>query len=159
MTVEKREGDAMRRAVLLVGVIATMICGMAAAQSRSSAKTSASLATTLETIERAHWDAYKRVDVAFHNAILTEDYTAVAPDGVIRRGKPTAQEIAGTPIGAYAFEDFRVASLAPAVALVTFVANVEVPGAPSRFRFAVCEIWIQKRGKWFQRFYQATLLK
>jgi hypothetical protein len=137
-----------------------MISAMAAAQSRSPAKTSSpSLAATFASIERAHWDAYKRVDVALHNAILTDDYTAIPPDGSIHTGKPTAQEIAGTPIGAYAFENFRAVSIAPGVGLVTFVADVEVLGASSHFRFTVNEIWIQKHGKWFQRFYQATILK
>jgi len=137
-----------------------MIAGMAAAQSRSTRnKSSALLAATLDAIERAHWDAYKRVDVGSHNSILTNDYVAIPPDGTIHTGKPTANEIAGTPIGAYDFENFRASSIAPGVALVNFVADVEVPGEPSRLRFTVSEIWIQKRGKWFQRFYQATFVK
>ena len=130
------------------------------AQRRSTAnKLATSVAATLEDIERQHWDAYKRVDVAAHNAILTEDYVAIAPDGSVRNGKPTAKEIAATPIRAYSFENFQAATIAPRVELVTFIAEVEVPGAPSRFRFRVSELWIDRRGKWMQRFYHGTLLK
>jgi glyoxylase I family protein len=122
-----------------------------------------SVATTLEAIleaiEREHWDAYKRVDVAAHDAILTDDYVAISPDGSVRTGKPTAQEMAATPIGGYAFQDFQAVTIAPGVALVTFVAEVEIPGVPNRFRFRVSELWIERRGAWLQRFYQGTLLK
>ena len=118
-----------------------------------------SLTATLEALERAHWDAYKRVDVAAHSAILTDDYLVIDPYGKVHRGKPTAQQIAATAIGAYAFEDFHAETIAPGVALATFVADVEVPGQSSHFRFVVTEIWLQRNGKWLQRFYQATLLK
>ena len=148
----------MRSALLLLAAI--IIATTMSAQSRPAAtKTDPAPTETLAALERAHWAAYQRVDVAAHNAILTDDYIAIDPLGTRHDGKPTAQQMAATPIGTYSLENFQAEMIAPGVALLTFTADVEVPDQPNRFRFVVSELWLQRDGKWLQRFYQATLLK
>ncbi len=45
-------------------------------------------------------------------------------------------------------------------ALVTYIAEVEIPGDPPiRAQFAVGEVWVKHRGAWLCRYYQGTLTK
>lgn len=47
------------------------------------------------------WDAYRAQDERAHSEILADDFRAVHPDGSVHIGKPTAREIAATPIEDY----------------------------------------------------------
>lgn len=110
---------------------------------------------------REVWDAYQRLDAPAHNAILTDDYTAVHPDGSVHPRPPTAQEIAAAPIGDYSLTEVRAVPLGPDSALVNYLADVDVPsnGSPMRVKFVVGEIWLKRSGQWKCRYYQATLAK
>ncbi len=109
----------------------------------------------------ALWDAWKNQDAAAHHQFLTDDYTAVHPDGTLHAGKPTAQEIAAAPIAAYKLSHLRVAPMGADAALVTYIAEVEIPGgiSPAHAQFAVGEVWVKQRGEWLCRYYQGTLTK
>ncbi len=109
----------------------------------------------------ALWDAYKNKDAAAHNAFLTDDYTAVHPDGTLHSGKPTAQEIAAAPIAGYKLSHLCVAPIEVDAAIVTYIAEVEIPGntPPAHAQFAVGEVWVKHRGEWLCRYYQGTLTK
>ncbi len=107
----------------------------------------------------ALWDAWKNKDAATHNAILADDYTGVYPDGTLHSGKPTAQQITAAPIAAYKLSHLRVAPVGADAALVTYIAEVEIPGGspPAHAQFAVGEVWVKQRGEWLCRYYQGTL--
>ena len=105
------------------------------------------------------WDCYKNLDAAGHNAILTDDYTAVHPDGSIHH-KPTAQQIAAAPIRGYSLTDLHAAPLAPGIALANYIAEVEAGTAasPIHLKWVVGEVWINQAGVWKCRYYQPTPL-
>jgi hypothetical protein len=53
------------------------------------------------------WAAYERGDAVAHNAILSDDYRAIRPDGTLHPRKPTAQEIAPALIDQYSLTQLQ----------------------------------------------------
>jgi ketosteroid isomerase-like protein len=120
--------------------------------------TSADLTPAISPLIQQIWEAYRRGDATAHNAQLTDDYTAVLPDGSVHSGKPTAQEIQAAPIGVHILSDVRVVQTGPETALANYLATVEVPGENAKLvRFYVGELWVKQAGQWKCRYYQATL--
>jgi hypothetical protein len=106
------------------------------------------------------WEGYRRGDVVGHNALLSERYRAVHPDGSIH-GKPTAQQIASEPMSAYQFSQFVAEPLGNDFALVSYIADVEGPGPGGKqlhARFVVGEVWAREGGQWKVRTYQPTVV-
>src|SRR5271166_313409 len=87
------------------------------------------------------WDAWKNRDAASNNAVIADDFQAISADGLLRTGKPTAQQMAEQPITGYKLSEFRVVPVGADSALVTYFANVKTPGEISEFRMAVGEVW------------------
>jgi hypothetical protein len=119
------------------------------------------LTQTLARRIKTLWDARRNVDASGLNSLLTDDYTAVHPDGTIHVEKPTEQEIASEEMDHYQLTDLRGAPIGPEAALVTYVADVGIAShiAPATVRLAVGEVWIQQFRDWKCRYYQATVLK
>lgn len=106
------------------------------------------------------WNAYQHHDLAAHNALLSEQYRAVHPDGSIH-GKPTPQEFVQQPMSGFRFSDFRAEPLGDNFAHVSYVADVEGPGPDGKLlhaRFVVGEIWVREVGEWKCRNYQPTVV-
>ncbi len=143
---------------LLAGVFFLIAIGAAISQPPSAPP---QLTDAISPRLFALWDAYKNKDAAAHHQFLTDDYTAVHPDGTLHSGKPTAQQIAAAPIAGYKLSHLRVAPIGADAALVTYIAEVEIPGGnpPARAQFAVSEVWVKQRGEWLCRYYQGTLTK
>jgi len=106
----------------------------------------------------AMWDAYLSQDVVRHNAFLADDYLAVFPDGTARAGKPTPQDIAAALMTRYTLSNLHAELLAPGVALVTYVGEVEGPsgGQIIRAKYSVGNVWVLRNGNWVNRYYQGT---
>jgi Domain of unknown function (DUF4440) len=119
------------------------------------------LTQTLADRVRAVWEAHKSVDIARLNAVLTNDYTAVHPDGTVYSRKPTEQEIAAEEVDRYHLTQLRAVPIGPKSALVTYFAEVGIAShiAPATVKFVVGEVWIKKFRDWKCRYYQATVLK
>jgi ketosteroid isomerase-like protein len=110
----------------------------------------------------AQWDGWKNQDAASNNAIIADDFTSFWPDGSRHRGKPTAQQMAEQPIAGYKLSEFRVVPVAADAALVTYFAEVKIPGDnehQKEFRMAVGEVWVKRNGQWVIRGYSGTLMK
>jgi ketosteroid isomerase-like protein len=123
----------------------------------SKPTTSADLTSAISPLIQQIWDAYRKGDATAHNALLTDDYTAVHPDGLLHSRKPTAQEIQAAPIGEYILSDIRVVSTGPETALANYLATVEVPGDNAKLvKFFVGELWVKQAGRWKCRYYQPT---
>lgn len=73
------------------------------------------------------WDAWKNRDAASNNAVIADDFQAISADGLLRTGKPTAQQMAEQPITDYKLSEFRVVTVGADSALVTYFANVKTP--------------------------------
>ena len=98
-------------------------------------------------------NAYLEKNVLGHNAILSDDYASIHPDGSLHNGPPSAAAIASEPIAAFRFSQFRVSLLAEDAALATYIAGTQ----PAHVRFAAGTVWVKRRGEWKCRFYQGTV--
>lgn len=105
------------------------------------------------------WDAWKNRDAASNNAVIADDFQAISADGLLRTGKPTAQQMAEQPITDYKLSEFRVVTVGADSALVTYFANVKTPGEIAEFRMAVGEVWVKRNGRWVIRAFSGTMMK
>src|ERR1700740_1687512 len=120
-----------------------------------------SLTDALSGRIQLEWDAYHSVDIPTHNSLLTDDYVAVHPDGTIRPGKPTAEQIAQAAIDQYSLTQLRASRLCDEAPLTTYIAKIGAGShiSPKVVKFAVGEVWVKQYGDWKCRYYQATTLK
>jgi ketosteroid isomerase-like protein len=111
----------------------------------------------------AQWDGWKNQDAASNNAIIADDFTSFWPDGSRHTGKPTARQMSEQPIAGYKLSEFRVVPVAADAALVTYFAEVKIPGNnvehQKEFQMAVGEVWVKRNGQWLIRGYSGTLMK
>ena len=105
----------------------------------------------------AQWEAWKNQDAASNNAIIAEDFNSFWPDGSRHVGKPTAQQMAEQPIAGYKLSQLRVVPVGADTALVTYFADVTIPG-DNVFQMAVGEVWVKRNGLWLIRGYSGTLV-
>ena len=159
----------MRR-VLGIAITAMLIAGAGAqhaaygetmnAQSSIAKPADDALTRELHEREMRIWNAYQRADLVAHNALLSEHYRAVYPDGSIH-GRPNAQQFASEPMSAFRFSDFRAEPLGENFALVHYLADVEGPGPDGKqlhVRFVIGEVWVREAGEWKVRNYQPTVV-
>ena len=116
------------------------------------------VARTIAARNQQMWQAYLEKNFVAHNAILSDDYTSIHPDGSLHNGPPSAAAIASAPIAAFRFSQFRVSPLAENAALAIYIADVDTPPGtePAHVRFAAETVWVKQRGEWKCRFYQGT---
>ena len=89
--------------------------------------TDSDVTRTIAACNEQMWQAYLEKNVVGHNAILSDDYTSIHPDGSLHNGPPSAAAIASEPIAAFRFSKFRVSLLAENAALATYIADVDTP--------------------------------
>jgi len=106
------------------------------------------------------WDSYERGDSEEHSDVLADGFAAVYADGSVRTGKPTAQEMKAAPITRFALADSKFELVGTDVYLVTYVADVDVPGKAGTEgkAFTVGEIWVKEQDMWVCRYHQETRL-
>ena len=106
----------------------------------------------------AIWAHYQSQEAEAHNALLADDYQAVGPDGGLRSGKPTPQEIAKAPLTAFTLVQVRAIPLGLDAALMTYTAEVDGPsgGKMIHVTYQVGEVWVRRAGEWKCRYYQET---
>ena len=107
----------------------------------------------------AQWEAWKNQDAASNNAIIADDFNSFWPDGSRHIGKPTAQQMSEQPIAGYKLSQFRVVPVGADAALVTYFADIKIPGNDVEFHMSVGEAWVQRNGRWLIRGYSGTLTK
>jgi hypothetical protein len=105
------------------------------------------------------WDAWKNQDTASNNAVIAGDFQAISADGLLRTGKPTAQQMAEQPITDYKLSEFRVVPVGADAALATCFANVKTPGEIAEFRMTVGEVWVKRNGRWAIHAFSGTMMK
>jgi hypothetical protein len=103
------------------------------------------------------WEAWKNQDAASNNAIIADDFQSFWPDGSRHIGKPTAQQMSEQPITGYKLSELRVVPVGADAALVTYFANVKIPGNDAEFQMAVGEAWVKRNGQWLIRGYSGHL--
>jgi hypothetical protein len=113
----------------------------------------------ISTRLHAQWEAWKNQDAASNNVIIAGDFHSFWPDGSRHIGKPTAQQMSEQPISGYQLSQFRVVPVGADAALVTYFADIKIPGNDAEFHMAVGEAWIKHNGQWLIRAYSGTLMK
>jgi ketosteroid isomerase-like protein len=107
----------------------------------------------------AQWEGWKNQDAASNNAVIADDFNSFWPDGSRHIGKPTAQQMSEQPITGYKLSQLRVVPVGADAALVTYIADVKIPGDNVEFQMAVGEIWVKRNGQWLIRGYSGTSIK
>jgi hypothetical protein len=107
----------------------------------------------------AQWDGWKNQDAASNNAVISDDFNSFWPDGSRHTGKPTAQQMSEQPITGYKLSEFRVVPVAPDAALVTYFADIKIPGDNLEHKMAVGEFWVKRNSQWIIRGYSGTLMR
>ena len=142
-------------AALQIGKLPAKGTGMQTAGNGSIAEMTEAISGRLH----AQWEGWKNRDAASNNAIIADDFTSFWPDGSRHLGKPTAQQMADQPISGYKLSEFRVVPVGVDTALVTYFAEIRVPGNDAEFHMAVGEVWVKRGGQWVIRGYSGTLMK
>src|SRR6266849_5094502 len=107
----------------------------------------------------AQWEAWKNQDAASNNAIIADDFNSFWPDGSRHIGKPTAQQMSEQPITGYKLSQLRVVPVGADAALVTYFADIKIPGNDAEFHMAVGEVWVKRNGQWIIRGYSCRVIK
>src|SRR5580658_2432014 len=77
----------------------------------------------------AQWEGWKNQDPAPNDAIIADDFNSFGPDGSRHTGKPTAKQMSEEPITGYKLSELRVVPIGADAALVTYFAEVKIPGS------------------------------
>ena len=104
------------------------------------------------------WEAWKRKDKPSNDAVIADDFQSIGPDGSRRLGKPPVQQMIDEPITAYKLSQFRVVPVGADTALVTYLADVTLPGDNPAFHMAVGEVWMRRNGQWLIHAFSGTPL-
>ena len=102
------------------------------------------------------WEAWKNHDAASNDAVIAPEFDSISPDGLHRTGKPSAEQMAAQPIAGYKLSQFRAVPVGEDAALVTYFAEVTIPGDSAVYPMAVGEFWVKRGGQWFIRGFSGT---
>jgi len=120
-----------------------------------SVKKTNALTEALAEKVRGIWDAYMAEDAERHASFMTEDYSAVHPDGSFHTRPPTAKEIAVARIAGYRLTELEAWPVGSDAALMRYLAEVQADGR--KYYFIVGEVWVKHAGEWKCRYYQPTV--
>jgi hypothetical protein len=102
------------------------------------------------------WEAWKNQDPVSNDAVIADEFDSFSPDGLRHTGKPTAEQMAAQPIAGYKLSQFRAVPVGADAALVTYFAEVTIPGDKAVYAMAVGEFWVKRTGQWFIRGFSGT---
>jgi len=105
----------------------------------------------LSSLEESLWRAETRFDRQYMDAVLAADFTEFGRSGR-RYDRNAILAMAGDSIDAR-LQDLAVSLVAPSVALVTYVSEVDHDGVQRANRSSV---WVHRDGAWQLRFHQGT---
>jgi len=105
------------------------------------------------------WEAWKHKDKPSNDAVIADDFHAFGPDGSLRAGRPTVQQMIEEPITGYKLSQFRVIPVGADAALVTYLADVTLPGDKPEFHMSVGEVWTKHNGQWLIHAFSGTPMK
>jgi hypothetical protein len=105
------------------------------------------------------WEAWKHKDKPSNDAVIADDFHAYGPDGSLRAGRPTVQQMIEEPITGYKLSQFRVIPVGADAALVTYLADVTLPGDKPEFHMSVGEVWMKHNGQWLIHAFSGTPMK
>ena len=114
---------------------------------------------TLVALEKRGWEAWKNRDSTAYRAVLADDAISNGRSGVAT----AAQMVGGLKdcdVRSFALDDgsFRVTTIAPDVALLTFKATQDATcgGTVAPSPVWASSLYVRRGGKWLNAFYQET---
>jgi hypothetical protein len=118
-------------------------------------------ASTLADALRSLNEAYLKKDVETIKRLTGDDLVVVTSSGQRETREEQLKSLPDLKLGEYRTEDVRVQMPAKEVAIVTFKASVKgtFKGKELPEKMAVVTVWVNRGGKWFEVFYQATPLE
>lgn len=146
---------------LLIAATCVVLLASAAAQ-KSTAIRSTAPAPAIEAQVRKVWEAFKTKNKDSLAAMLSDDFREVE-EGATGFGDKKAElaMVDEFEITAYTLKDFKVKSLSPNAALVTYLAHYEGKAGSEAVNAnsAFGEIWIREGNAWKGLYSQETALK
>lgn len=155
-----------RRRILFLLICLTLLATatFAPAQKKENAgKSDNNLQALLEKRARAGWEAYKNRNKAAFTALVTEDYAAGLANGQgLHDLKTTLASMDQVTIESYTLSDFKLATLGPRTALLTYHATMRYKigtGAVQEAKLYASDLWVKRAGEWKSMHYQETEVK
>lgn len=136
-----------------------LVCTLVVAV-RAPAAAQQDLTTSLSTIEKALWQAWKDHDAAPFEKYLTDDAVNVSADGVTT-GKATFLEMLRSQpcdVNGFTFSDWAVHRVTDDVAILTYSATQDgsCGGETLASSLNVSSVYVRKDGMWMSAAYHET---
>jgi len=105
--------------------------------------------TTITSLEKSAWEAFKNKQTDAFKALLSKDFCGVYADGIKNLDAEVA-EMAKTDLTDYSFADVKVVFPHPKVAVITYKATQHATsgGQDMSGTYNTGSVWVQQGGKW-----------
>ncbi len=146
----------------VIAATCLLLLATAVAQEKSPAAKSAPAAPALETQTHKFWDVFKTKDKKTLATLLSASFHEVEEgDSGFGDMKAELASMDDFELISYTLKDFKVKSLGPQTALVTYLAQYEgkASGQPTKANSAFSQIWVREGSAWKCVHLQETALK
>jgi hypothetical protein len=146
----------------VIAATCLLLLATAVAQEKSPAAKSAPATPALETQVHKFWDVFKTKDKKTLATLLSASFHEVEEgDSGFGDMKAELASMDDFVLISYTLKDFKVKSLGPHAALVTYLAHYEGKsgGQPSKSDSAFGEVWIHEGNDWKALYTQETAVK
>ena len=151
----------MRRSLIAVAVLLSLVCAATAQEKQQGVKSNAG-APPLEAKVRKLWEAFKAKDKATL-ATLIDDRFRMFEEGLAAFSDKKAEvnAVDEFELVSYTLSDFTVTPVGPNAAFVTYVAQYEGKsgGETSKAKSVFGEVWVRAGGDWKNLYLQETYSK
>ena len=113
--------------------------------------------TTITSLEKSAWEAFKNKQTDAFKALLSKDFCGVSADGTKTLDAEVA-DMGKTDLGDYSFADVKVVFPHPKVAVITYKATQQAAsgGQDVSGNYNCGSVWVQHGGKWVGVFHTET---
>ena len=149
----------MKKTLVAVAVLLLSFASVAAQEKQPAAKPAP---PPIEAQVRKLWEAYKNKDKATLSAVLDGDFRQFEEGMSAFADKKTqVNSVDEFALLSYTLSDFKVKSIGPNAALVTYIAQYEGKsgGEVSKAKSAFGEVWVRAGGEWKGLYMQETYVK
>jgi hypothetical protein len=110
--------------------------------------------TTITSLEKSAWEAFKNKQTDAFKALLSKDFCGVSADGTKTLDAEVA-DMGKTDLGDYSFADVKVVFPHPKVAVITYKATQHATsgGKDMSGTYNTGSVWVQQGGKWLAVFH------
>jgi hypothetical protein len=123
-----------------------------------SSQTNATIEKTLESHEKAGWQAWKDHDAKQSIAWFTDDSISIADGGVFKGKEQLLKSVTRCVVNSFSLSDFSYMWLDKNTVIMTYTATQDATcdGKKQGGKVFASSIWQKKGGKWLSPFHQET---